>query len=168
MVVLGLNQGTQPIIGYNYGAGNYRRVRETLFYALKMATIFTTVGFLIGQFFPQLLTSAFTSDEELLEISGTGVALGYAGTSIGGFSDCQFQLLPEHRFCYQVYRSESEPPAHLLGSWHPPVTPHLGTEGALIAIPVSDTLSALLSLYLLVIQLRHLRQMELGKGINEP
>lgn len=35
MIIMGLNQGTQPIIGYNYGAGNYKRVRETLFYSLK-------------------------------------------------------------------------------------------------------------------------------------
>ncbi len=168
MVVLGLNQGTQPIIGYNYGAGNYRRVRETLFYALKMATIFTTVGFLIGQFFPQLLTSAFTSDEELLEISGTGLRLAMLALPLVGFQIVSSNFFQSIGFATKsIVQSLSRQLIFLVPGIL--LLPRIwGLKGLWIAIPVSDTLSALLSLYLLVIQLRHLRQMELGKGINEP
>lgn len=167
MVVLGLNQGTQPIIGYNYGAGNYRRVRETLFYALKMATIFTTVGFLIGQFFPQLLTSAFTSDEELLEISGTGLRLAMLALPLVGFQIVSSNFFQSIGFAAKsIVQSLSRQLIFLVPGIL--LLPRIwGLKGLWIAIPVSDTLSALLSLYLLVIQLRHLRQMELGKGINE-
>lgn len=168
MVVLGLNQGTQPIIGYNYGAGNYRRVRETLFYALKMATIFTTVGFLIGQFFPQLLTSAFTSDEELLEISGTGLRLAMLALPLVGFQIVSSNFFQSIGFATKsIVQSLSRQLIFLVPGIL--LLPRFwGLKGLWIAIPVSDTLSALLSLYLLVIQLRHLRKMELGKGINEP
>ena len=168
MVVLGLNQGTQPIIGYNYGAGNYRRVRETPFYALKMATIFTTVGFLIGQFFPQLLTSAFTSDEELLEISGTGLRLAMLALPLVGFQIVSSNFFQSIGFATKsIVQSLSRQLIFLVPGIL--LLPRIwGLKGLWIAIPVSDTLSALLSLYLLVIQLRHLRQMELGKGINEP
>jgi len=82
---VGLNQGTQPIIGYNYGAGHYARVRETLFYSLKVATVFTTTGFLIGLFFPRLLASAFTTDPELLTITETGTRIAVIGLPLVGF-----------------------------------------------------------------------------------
>src|SRR5690554_356838 len=167
MVVLGLNQGTQPIIGYNYGAGNYRRVRETLFYSLKMATLFTTVGFLIGQFFPHFLASAFTTDEELLRISSTGIRIALLALPLVGF-----QIVSSNFFqgiglaAKSVIQSLSRQLIFLVPGII--LLPRIwGLTGLWIAIPVSDTLAAMLSLFLLVIQLRHLRQLERGEERNE-
>lgn len=167
MVVLGLNQGTQPIIGYNYGAGNYRRVRETLFYALKMATIFTTVGFLFGQFFPRLLAAAFTTDEELLEISGTGLRIAMLALPLVGFQIVSSNFFQSIGFAAKsIIQSLSRQLIFMVPGII--LLPRIwGLKGLWIAIPVSDTLAALLSLYLLVIQLRHLRQLERGEERNE-
>jgi len=73
MVVIGVNQGMQPIIGYNYGAQNYARVKETFFYAVKIATIITGIGFLLGMFIPNLLVSAFTSEQDMIQLSSTAL-----------------------------------------------------------------------------------------------
>ena len=84
MSVMGLNQGTQPIIGYNYGARDFKRVRETFYYSAKVATIITTTGFVIGQVFPRLLSSAFTTDEALLDITERGIRFAVAALPLVG------------------------------------------------------------------------------------
>ena len=85
MTVVGLNQGTQPIIGYNYGAGNFLRVKDTFFYTVKVATIITSAGFIIGMFFPRQFASAFTSDKALLEIAENGIRLSLLAFPLVGF-----------------------------------------------------------------------------------
>jgi Na+-driven multidrug efflux pump len=74
MPVFGINQGAQPIIGFNYGAEKYNRVKETYKYALIAATAITTLGFILTQFFPIQLYKLFISSEgNLAEISRIGV-----------------------------------------------------------------------------------------------
>lgn len=75
MPIFGLNQGMQPIIGYNYGAKKYDRVKEAIKYPQIVATIIATVGFLIIQFAPQILVKAFNSDPQLLEITKHGMRI---------------------------------------------------------------------------------------------
>ncbi len=67
MPVIGINQGSLPIIGYNFGAKNYDRVKRVLKYAIVGATAISTFGFLVVQLFPTQLLSLFTNDEELIE-----------------------------------------------------------------------------------------------------
>ncbi len=74
MPVFGINQGSQPIIGFNYGAEKYERVKETLKYAIIAATTITTIGFLLTQLFPVWLYQLFISKEgNIAEISRIGV-----------------------------------------------------------------------------------------------
>ncbi|MCL1848580.1 MAG: MATE family efflux transporter [Clostridiales bacterium] len=69
--IFGLNQGTQPIIGYNVGAKNYHRVKEALFKALAVATFFATLGWLITRLFPVQLMHIFTDNEELIGVGSS-------------------------------------------------------------------------------------------------
>lgn len=69
MIVIGLNQGMQPIAGYNFGAQKYARVLKVLRYTLLWGTIVTTSGFLIGEIIPGICVQAFTSDPELIRLS---------------------------------------------------------------------------------------------------
>ena len=69
MIIVGLNQGTQPIMGYNYGARLYDRMFNTLKKAILIATGMSTLGFVIGTFFPKLISSLFTPDIELQKIA---------------------------------------------------------------------------------------------------
>lgn len=58
-IVIGIAAGGQPIAGYNLGAGNYKRVEETYFVLIKMATIVSIIGFILFQFFPQSIIDLF-------------------------------------------------------------------------------------------------------------
>ena len=69
MVCIGLNQGMQPIAGYNFGARQYNRVTEVLKLTVGWATLITTTAFLLSELMPELLIRIFTSDEELIRIS---------------------------------------------------------------------------------------------------
>jgi len=62
MPMMGIGQGAQPIIGYNYGAKQYDRVKKCFKLAIIACTIFLTTGFLIIQIFPGFLFSLFSKD----------------------------------------------------------------------------------------------------------
>ena len=64
-IVTGIGTGAQPIVGYNYGSGDYKRVRETFSLAIKVATLFAIVFFAIFHLFPRQLTAMFGSQGEL-------------------------------------------------------------------------------------------------------
>ena len=69
MIVMGLNQGMQPIAGYNYGAQKLDRVMRVLKIAIIAATIIWTIGWLIAMVFPESIARIFTKDEELIKLS---------------------------------------------------------------------------------------------------
>ena len=75
MIVMGLNQGMQPIAGYNYGAGNMTRVLAVLRLTIIFATIVTTSSFLVGELFPEQVARIFTSDAELIGLTVYGLRI---------------------------------------------------------------------------------------------
>jgi len=75
MVIIGLNQGVQPIIGYNYGAKLFDRMFRTLRTAIIVATIISTTGFLMGMFIPKFLIRLFTPDAEMISIATNGLRI---------------------------------------------------------------------------------------------
>ncbi len=69
MPIIGVSQGAQPILGYNYGAQNYRRVKETLMMAIKIVTLFGLVATLLVMLFPQHTFAPFSrGDSELIPL----------------------------------------------------------------------------------------------------
>jgi Na+-driven multidrug efflux pump len=73
MIVLGLTQGMQPISGYNYGAGLYKRVNEVLKKTIFIAVGVMTLGSLIAEIFPHTIVSLFTTDKELIKVTAVGM-----------------------------------------------------------------------------------------------
>ncbi|MDO5664586.1 MAG: MATE family efflux transporter [Bacteroidia bacterium] len=160
MTVVGLNQGTQPIIGYNYGARNFNRVKDTFYYTVKIATIITSTGFIIGMFFPRQFAGAFTNDQALLDIAENGIRLSLIAFPLVGFQVVAgnfFQSIGQAKKA--IIQSLSRQiiflvPALLL-------FPTLfGLNGVWIAMPISDFLASLLSLYLLIGQIKIIHKMQ--------
>ena len=73
MICLGLNQGMQPIAGYNFGARKYSRVKEVFWKTVGLATIATSLCFIICVLLPKTAVSIFTHDPELMEMSAKGL-----------------------------------------------------------------------------------------------
>lgn len=75
MFVIGVNQGMQPIAGYNYGAEKYDRMMRCLWLAIAAATTILVVGWTLSMLFPLQIARIFTSDQTLLELSARGIKL---------------------------------------------------------------------------------------------
>lgn len=75
MPIFGINQGLQPIVGYNYGARKYDRVKETVRYSIIAATIIVVVGFIVIEAFPDELIRIFNDDPELIQIGVSGMRI---------------------------------------------------------------------------------------------
>lgn len=72
MIVFGVTQGMQPILGYNFGANNWDRVKQTLKKGLLIGAGVTIVGWLLTELFPDALSSMFTTDEAMIRIAREG------------------------------------------------------------------------------------------------
>jgi Na+-driven multidrug efflux pump len=76
MPIFGINQGVQPIIGYNYGAERYDRVKKALKLAILIASAITTLGFIITQLFSKQLIQMFNREDlELLTMGSRGLRI---------------------------------------------------------------------------------------------
>lgn len=74
MIVIGLDQGLQPIFGFNYGARNYDRLLDALRKGIIMATIVMIVGFILGRFFAEPCVAIFAKDSpELIAEAANGL-----------------------------------------------------------------------------------------------
>lgn len=72
MIVFGVTQGMQPILGYNYGAGQWDRVKSTLRIGIWLGVAITSVGWIATECFPDAISSLFTVDPTLIEIANRG------------------------------------------------------------------------------------------------
>lgn len=72
MVVFGVTQGMQPILGFNWGAGNFERVNRTLWRGIWIGVAITSAGWAITELFPDTISSLFTTDRTLTDIARSG------------------------------------------------------------------------------------------------
>ncbi len=75
MFVMGVCQGMQPIVGYNYGAEKYDRMLRCLFLAIGYATLILLIGWALSMLFPREIARIFTTDPTLMDMSARGITL---------------------------------------------------------------------------------------------
>ncbi len=85
MIVMGFNQGMQPIAGYNFGARQYGRVRKVFLLTAAWATGVTTLGFIVSVFLPEASAKIFTSDPILVEKAARGLRIMNVVFPVVGF-----------------------------------------------------------------------------------
>ena len=154
MIVMGLNQGMQPIAGYNFGAKLYERVNKVLKLTIIYAKAVTTFGFLVGMLLPDLVVGIFTSDAELTELSATGLRI-----TVMFFPIIGFQMVTSNFFqsigmaSKAIFLSLTRQMLILLPCLL--ILPHFfGVAGVWYSMPVSDLLASLIALVMLVCQFR--------------
>lgn len=162
MVVLGLSQGMQPIVGYNYGAKKFDRVKKILFMTIAWGTATTTLGFVICEFFPEYVVRLFVSEDgsgsatQLIEATVHGMRILLLMFPIVGFAILVgnfFQFIGKAKRA--IILSMSRQMLFIV-----PLLLTLprfwGTDGVWYAIPIADAAAVLLAATLLTYQLRHL------------
>ena len=94
-VIIGLVQGAQPILGYNYGAKKYERVIETSKFLFILASILSTLCFLIFQIFPRQIVSLFGSGDKLyFDFAIKYIHIYMAFTFLNGVQTCGSTFFP--------------------------------------------------------------------------
>lgn len=161
MVVIGLNQGMQPIAGYNFGARRYDRVLGVLNKALIFGSVITLTGFVVGVFFPTPFVSVFAKDSpQLIKLSAHALSCMVMMFPIVGIqivSTAFFQSIgyaPKSIFLSLTRQLIFLVPAIF-------ILPHLYAdplEGLWHAAPVADGLASVLAITLLVLQVKKFKK----------
>ena len=143
MIVMGFNQGMQPIAGYNFGARQYSRVREVYVKTALWATLVCTFGFVVSEFLSAGAVSIFTSDPDLKALAVKGLRCMNIVFPIIGFQMVTtnlFQCLGMVR--KSIFLSLTRQLIFLVPCvWFLPAV--LGSEvGVWYSFPVSDSLAA--------------------------
>ena len=149
MLVLGFNQGMQPIAGYNYGAKQYTRVNETLKQTIICATVVTTIAFLVGELFPRQIAMMFTMDETLIDMAAHGMRITVALYPIVGFQMVTANFFQSIGMAKKAILMSATRqllfliPLMIVLPWF------FGLTGVWLSMPVSDFLSTFLAALLL-------------------
>ncbi|MCF0254972.1 MAG: MATE family efflux transporter [Bacteroides heparinolyticus] len=154
MIVMGLNQGMQPIAGYNFGARQYERVNKVLKLTIIYATGVTSLGFLVGMLVPDVVVSIFTSDAELIGLSANGLRIVVMFFPIIGFQMVTSNFFQSIGMAGKaIFLSLTRQMLILLLCLL--ILPQFfGVEGVWYSMPVSDLLASLIALMMLVMQFR--------------
>lgn len=162
MLIIGIAQGMQPIVGYNYGAGKPQRALETLKLVIIVSTMITGTGFLCSFLFPQVIVRAFTNDPELIVISANGLKLTLLAFLVVGSQLAISQFFQSIGVAWKaMFLSLSRQclfliPAILL------LPPILGLDGVWLASPLSDVLAALTAWLFLRNHVKNVKKQAVG------
>ena len=158
MIILGLTQGMQPIIGYNYGAKLQHRVLSTLKKGMIAGFVITTIGFLVAELCPRLIASAFTNDEEMINLSITGFRLFMLAFPIVGMQIVAsnfFQAIGKAKIA--IFLSLTRQLLFLIPALYlMPLI--LELNGVWLSTVVADFLSAFVSLWVLVASIKKMKK----------
>ena len=140
----GLTQGAEPVIGYNYGAGAYKRVRSCIKFMSIASVVYSTFCWIVVMLIPSLLIKIFNADPELLKAGVPAVRLFFCGIFLmslqfGGQSTFVSLGKAKHAVFFSLLRKVFivVPLTIFL-----PMIPRLGVMGAFAAEPVSDLLGS--------------------------
>lgn len=158
MVCVGLCQGMQPIVGYNYGAGNLHRLTRTYILATLFATAVTGFGQLLGMTVPEGIARAFTTDAQLIDVTSKALT-----TAMNAFFVVGFQIVSTTFF--QAIGCATKSIVLSLARQVLFLIPLLlilpgqfGLTGVWMSFPLSDVMATMVTVTLIIIQFRTLRK----------
>ncbi len=160
MIVIGVNQGMQPIAGYNFGAKKYERMMQVVRLAIIYAIAITTVGWIVSEVFPQYVVRLFTSDSELIEQAVRGLRINAVLLPIVGYQMVItnfFQSIGKAKL--SIFLSLSRqllfliPLIFILSSI-------FGTDGVWASLPCSDALATIVAAWCMFAYMRKMRNHE--------
>ena len=154
MIIMGFNQGMQPIAGYNFGAKLYHRVTEVTRLTMRWAIGVASVGFLLCQLTPEVIIGLFTTDQELIDIASKGLHIVFAVYPIVGF-----QMVATNFFMSigmsrkAIFLSLTRQLIFLIPCLII-LPPLMGQIGVWISIPVADVMAASVTAFMLIRQFK--------------
>jgi putative MATE family efflux protein len=168
MPIFGINQGIQPIFGYNFGAKRFDRLQETLKSGMIIATIICTFGCAVIHLFSTPVVSLFSDgDAELIRISARGLRLFTMVLPVAGFQiiiTSYFQSIGKarHALFFILLRQVI---AFVFFLYMLPKFFHL--DGVWLSTPAADTFAAIVMVFFLLNEWRYLDKMKKTYNLSE-
>jgi putative MATE family efflux protein len=149
MVVLGVTQGMQPIIGYNFGARRYGRVKETLKQTIIWALAVTFTGFALCEGIPELIARAFTTDTTLIANAAKGMRISCMFIMLAGVQMVATNFFQSiGKVNKAIFLSLTRQVIFLIPLLL--ILPqYMGENGVWCSIPIADFISGILAIVLL-------------------
>lgn len=167
MVVIGICQGMQPIVGYNYGAGKFHRLRHALWLTVACSTVIVTLGAIVGILCPRLIARAFTTDSVLIDHTAQAFSIAMLAFWQVGFQIVATNFFQSIGFAGKsIVLSLSRQVIFLIPLLYflPPV---MNLDGVWAAFPISDTFASIVSALLLWWQLKAIKKMAAGRSAGD-
>ena len=164
MIVMGINQGMQPIAGYNYGAMHFDRMLKVLKLSMISATAIMAFGWLVGELIPYPCARLFTTDAELIEQAVKGIRLNMIAFPLIGSQAVItnfFQSIGKAKI--SIFLSLSRQMIFLLPLLVA-LPPMLGVDGVWLALPASDTVAFIVT-WIIMIRYMHKFKLQHQKQI---
>ena len=156
MPLFGLNQGMQPIVGFNYGADKKKRIKKTMQLGYLYGSIYGLVAVVIFLVFAKPIFGLFTTDEQLLEIGPRALRIVIAMMWLMGISHASMGA-------HQAMGKAKSAFVLAIQRWILLITPmililpyifNLGLDGVWLAFPLADLLGAIIALIFMYITFR--------------
>lgn len=159
MPIVGIYQGSQPILGYNYGAKNYKRVRETYKLSLFVAITISAVGFILAIFMPHILISPFiNNDKTLFDLTTNATKIFFSMTLFMGFhmiGSSYFQTVGKAKITTAINIIRQFvlmlPLLYFLPKYY-------GVNGVWLTIPITDFTLAIITSYFVIKEFKALKR----------
>ncbi len=161
-IVIGICQGMQPILGYNYGSGRFNRLFKTLWWAAGSAVVVTSIGSITGALCPRAIAAMFMQDPQQIECAVNCLRITTLTFWIVGFQVVAtnfFQSLgmaAKSIFLSLTRQIIFMIPLLLI------LPPHFGLDGVWAAYPISDFVATVVASCMLAIQIRKIRRRQLA------
>lgn len=164
MVTFGVTQGMQPILGYNWGAENWPRVKATLKKGIVIGVSVTTLGFIITQCLPDQLASLFTTDRELIAMAHDGFRIFFICYPVVGAQvviQNYFQSIGKPKL--SIFLSLTRQLLFLLPFLFV-LPPLLGIDGVWASMAGSDMLAFIVAVITILVMLHRQKQNPFGNA----
>ena len=158
MIVMGLTQGMQPIVGYNYGANKADRLKSALIKTILCCTAVVCVGFVMSLLIPRQIVSMFTTDEGLINLSVHYIRILFCTFPLIGFQIAVTNFFQSIGVVKKsIFLSLSRQLIFLIPAVL--ILPHyLGVDGVFWSIPVGDVAATFTSAVLFWIEMRKFKR----------
>lgn len=166
MIVMGLNQGMQPIAGYNFGAQLYHRVNQVMKYTVIAATIVTTSGFLVGELMPELAVSAFTTDTQLIQLGAKGLRVVVMFFPIIGFQMVTSNFFQSIGMAKKAIILSLSRQVLILIPCLLILPLFWGVDGVWYSMPISDITASIIAGTMLYAQFKQFKQHAIQSGLQ--
>ena len=160
MIVIGVCQGMQPIVGYNFGARQFQRLNRAYWISVVCSTVICTLGTALCHLCPEAIARAFTTDDALIHATANSLRITTTMFWMAGFQIVSTNFFQSLGYAGKsIFMSLTRQVIFIIPMLLM-LPPYLGLDGVWAAFPTADSMATLVTTILVISQFRQLHRLE--------